>query len=329
MKKDVVFSIIVPVYKVEQYLDKCVRSLINQTYGKIEIILVDDGSPDRCPELCDKYAKIDQRICVIHKENGGLSDARNKGIEIASGEYILFVDSDDYIETDTCEKFVKYAKEGYDVLIGDAIIEGANIDLKHIEPLRKITSGQEYLKEAFLAGKAPMATWLNVYNRNFLLRNELFFKCGILHEDEQFTPRALLKADSVVCTGITFYHYMIREGSITTKVDKRKNMKDLYSTCMELEGWYKDIEDVTLKQQLLNSLCDKYLSLFQQGKMYIYGNAFVQKDFLKRNAFCKKTKLKVKLFCINPKLYYWINYLSKKISGFLGKVNKCTVLNID
>ena len=93
-------SIIVPVYNVEQYLDRCVKSLLQQTYKNLEIILVDDGSPDRCGQMCDNYAKLDSRVLVIHKENGGLSDARNAGLSHAHGEYIAFVDSDDYIEAD-------------------------------------------------------------------------------------------------------------------------------------------------------------------------------------------------------------------------------------
>lgn len=100
-------SVIVPVYKVEQYLDECVQSIINQTYKNLEIILVDDGSPDRCPEMCDEYARQDSRIKVIHKPNGGLSSARNVGIDIARGEYIGFVDSDDYIAHDMYEKLYK------------------------------------------------------------------------------------------------------------------------------------------------------------------------------------------------------------------------------
>ena len=97
MKREKI-SIIVPIYNVEKYLERCVDSLVNQTYENIEIILVDDGSPDYCPQLCDEYAKKDSRIVVIHKKNGGLSDARNYGLCKASGEYILYVDSDDYIE---------------------------------------------------------------------------------------------------------------------------------------------------------------------------------------------------------------------------------------
>src|SRR5699024_8305216 len=99
-------SIIVPVYKVENELDRCVQSLMKQTYKNIEIILVDDGSPDQCPKLCEQYAKEDERIRVIHKKNGGLSDARNAGLNLARGEYVLYVDSDDYIEVDSCERLI-------------------------------------------------------------------------------------------------------------------------------------------------------------------------------------------------------------------------------
>ena len=97
------FSVIVPIYKVEEYLDRCVESLVGQTYSDIEIILVDDGSPDKCPAMCDAWAEKDSRIRVIHKENGGLSDARNAGLDVATGEYISFVDSDDCIEFDSYE----------------------------------------------------------------------------------------------------------------------------------------------------------------------------------------------------------------------------------
>ena len=103
-------SVIVPVYKVEQHLDKCIQSIVQQTLSSLEILLVDDGSPDRCPEICDKWAARDSRIRVIHKDNGGLSDARNAGIESACGEYIMFVDSDDYIAEQACERLLEYAR---------------------------------------------------------------------------------------------------------------------------------------------------------------------------------------------------------------------------
>ena len=104
-------SIIIPIYNVEQYLDRCIKSVINQTYKNIEIILVDDGSTDKCPEICDQYAQKDNRIVVIHKENGGLSSARNAGMKVLKGEYMLFADSDDWIKENTVEELLQIAIE--------------------------------------------------------------------------------------------------------------------------------------------------------------------------------------------------------------------------
>lgn len=306
------FSIIVPIYNVEEYIDKCVSSLLNQTYKNIEIILVDDGSPDGCPEKCDQYALQDNRIKVIHKKNGGLSDARNAGLRIAKGDYIIFVDADDYIEHDACERLIPFTEKMPQIIVADAKVEGRNEDLTHIRA-DAMMSGEQYLLEAYRVNKAPMAAWLNIYNRKYLLENDLWFKKGILHEDDQFTPRALLKAEKVVVSNQLFYHYIIRENSITTRKDKRKNADDFYATCCELELIYKQISNKELKKYLLNSLADKYLSLFQSGALYRYGSAYLHKDLVVRNAKMKKTIIKSALYFISPKLYFKINQISKGI----------------
>lgn len=300
------FSIIVPIYKVEQYLEKSVYSLLNQTYKNIEIILVDDGSPDNCPRMCDKFSELDNRIVVIHKQNGGLSDARNKGLEVARGEYILFVDSDDYIEPHTCEKFNKFTEQGYDILIGDANVEGGCANIEHIEQTEVVYTGEEYLLTAFIAGKMPMAAWLNVYRRKFLEDNELQFKYGRLHEDEEFTPRAFLKAENVICTGIAFYHYIIRDNSITTQMDKRKNAESLYCTCTELQGIYSHISNPALKRMMFDSLTTKYLGIIQTGNLVQYGDRYLHKRFLLKNARLLKTKIRALVFAIAPKFYCYI-----------------------
>lgn len=305
------FSIIVPIYKVEEYIERCVTSLIEQTYPNIEIILVDDGSPDNCPKICDNYAKKDSRIKVIHKVNGGLSDARNAGLKIATGDYIIFVDSDDYVNKNMCEQMLEYAKKNYDVIIGDAIVEGGKINLEHI-CTDKVLSGKEYLLYAHESQKAPMAVWLNIYNRDFLNKNRLRFKYGILHEDEEFTPRVFLKARSVFVTKIPFYHYIIRDNSITTKKDKRKNAKDFYDTCIELEKIYNTCENQKLREYLLDSLVVKYLNIYQVGKLFKYGKEYTHKEFCVKNAFVEKTKVKSRLFYISPVIYWYVNNMIKR-----------------
>lgn len=303
-----VFSIIVPVYKVEQYLARCVETLVNQTEKNIEIILVDDGSPDSCSALCDFYAAQHENVMVVHKENGGLSDARNEGLRKASGEYVMFVDSDDYVDLDACESLKPFVEKNVDVIVTDGLSEGRPVNLVHSGVKNNIIySGEQYVKESVLFGKIPMAAWLYVYKRTFLTENNLFFKKGIYHEDEEFTPRALLVANSIINTGKAFYHYIIRDNSITTRKDKRKNADDLFETCRILFAYYDKLEDKVLAKYLKDSLVNKYLSIFQEGKLYQYGEDYLHKEFILENAYKRKTKIKARLYNISPKLYWYIN----------------------
>lgn len=306
-----VFSIVIPVYNVENYLDRCVRSIINQTYTNIEIILVDDGSTDKSAKLCDDYAEQDSRIIVIHKENGGLSDARNKGLKCARGNYVLFVDSDDDIELYTCEMFLPYTDHGYDIIAGNGISNSKSIKLVQ-KPDAREYSGKDYMKIALQRGSLPAEAWLYVYKRSFLLSYDLWFKRGILHEDEQFTPRAILCATRIINSQISFYHYVVREGSISTTKDFRKNAADFYDTCIELEKIYVKVKERVLRHLLRDSLVVKYLSLYQRGGLYMFGNGFSHRSFVWRNAFRVKTKMKAALFCVCPALYCKINAFLKQ-----------------
>ncbi|CRK80175.1 glycosyltransferase [Neobacillus massiliamazoniensis] len=299
-------SIIVPIYNVERYLDKCVESLINQTMKNIEIILVDDGSPDNCPKICDNYALRDNRINVIHKNNTGLSDSRNVGLKIAKGDYILFVDSDDYINKKTCEYFYKHIIENsYDVIIGAAmkIEEGSTTDYSNSRGFKtnQCLKGKEFLKIGFKHGIVKMAVWCNLYNRKFLLENELFFKKGLLHEDEQWTPRVLLLANKVLVSDIRFYYYIIRDESITNTKKFKRNAKHIISTVKELYNLYEKIDDEELKILLNDYLVSLYLFAFRKGKLFEEDNKYINKSFVMKNS--KRNKIKSFIFCISPKLY--------------------------
>lgn len=307
-----VFSIVVPVYGVEAYLDRCVSSLMEQSFGDIEIVLVDDGGFDTCPQMCDDYARRDSRIRVLHKLNGGVSDARNKGLEAASGVYVLFVDGDDYIDRDACERLLPFTKGNADMLLGGAVAEAGG---RVLEPLAfaGTLGGQAYYKQALKAGKNWPEVWLNGYRRGFLEERGLRFQKGILHEDEAFTPRAFLAAKSVVYTGETFYRYVLREGSITNGKDKGKNLSDYEAVCRDLEPLYEKIEDRELKNLLKDELVCGYLSLFQEAKGHIYGKAYIHKGFCLKNAKRGKTRLKSLLFALSPRLYWQINKAQKRL----------------
>ena len=306
------FSIVVPVYKVEQYLRRCIDSLLAQTYRDFEIILVDDGGTDSCPEICDVYAEVDPRIKVIHKPNGGLSDARNAGLRAAVGEYVLFVDSDDSIVPDTLERFAEITDGKYDLICGDGNVIGGDLQFSHISQVGAF-AGKDFLKKSVSNGRMPMASVLNLYRREFLVTNQLSFKVGILHEDEQFTPRTLLKAESVYNSGIVFYNYYIHDGSITQKRDMRKNATDLYDTCCELAEIYSGLQDIELRKLLLDSLVVKYLHIFQVSRIYKYGKKYIHKRFVLRYAYQVKTRLKAYLFCFSCRIYYRVNLLCNSL----------------
>lgn len=307
------FSFVVPIYNVEQYLDRCIKSILDQTYDDYEVILVDDGSTDSSYSVCEKYACEYPRIKLYTKVNGGLSDARNFGLDKALGEYIIFVDSDDYIAPTTCAALLPYTEGAPDIIRCNAVrVEGGEGLMRTVyRESASPCTGLQYLKEMMAIGQMPMVAWMNVYSREFLCKEQLEFKKGILHEDEQFTPRAFLKAQKVVDAELVFYYYVIRENSIMTKKDKRKNARDMLSTCLELEEIFAALDDKKLGNTMRDSLVGKYLSIYQAGHLAQYDEDFLPKKFLRRNAFSRKNKLKVFLVCLSPKLYGLVHRLVK------------------
>lgn len=302
------FSIIIPIYKVEEYLERCVGSVINQTYSNIEIILVDDGSPDRCPEMCDVYAAQDDRIRVIHKENGGLSDARNTGIKAATGDYIIFLDSDDSIELTSCED-ISNAIEGAthpDIVVCNTnwIEDGQTKVINRYPRCELFNGGDEFLKYMF---SVPFTfcflTQNNVYKRELLIDNQLFFEKGLLHEDERWTPQILLVAKTVLNTNIAYYNYYIRSGSITTVKNKTKNAKDIISTVLYLNEIYEEIADKNLRNNLKSYLCNLYLHAICIGGLQA-DKEYVNRKLCIELAKTLRTRIKAAIFFVSPKLYY-------------------------
>ena len=211
-------SIIIPVYKVEKYLEKGIQSVINQTYENLQIILVDDGSPDNCGKICDEYAKKDHRIEVIHKSNGGLSDARNKGLEIAKGEYIGFVDSDDYIEADMYEVLYNLLKQyNADVSICNFYtVSQGKISIKNADNGINEYNRIEILKEILLDKNIQSYAWNKLYKKE--LFDEIKYPIGKKYEDIGTTFYLLEKCNKVVVTGKSEYYYINRQDSIVNNV---------------------------------------------------------------------------------------------------------------
>ena len=307
MKK---ISVIIPVYGVEKYLDKCVESVASQTYKNLEIILVDDGSPDNCPAICDEWAKKDSRIVVVHKENGGLSSARNAGIDVATGEYVGFVDSDDYISQDMYEKLLSLCKEK-NILANSHF---ARVSEKGAETLPKTPhkdggeiTAEDYLEELLLhIGDVSVCTKL--FHREVI--GNIRFEENKLNEDLLFMLDIISKIDKVVFSNKVGYYYLSRKGSTSSGYGKA--VEDMAPNSVLVRDF------VLKKYPRLKPQADRF-ALFQNmayllmvpkalrrkdNKGYVCAIKYIRKHFFKEgiiNKFLtKKNKLILLLECISP-----------------------------
>lgn len=310
-------SFILPVYNVEQYLERCVGSVEEQCVDA-EIILVDDGSTDGSGEIADRLSLEKINIRVIHQKNGGLSAARNTGLRAAKGEYVLFVDSDDWLIPNTVDKLVEFAdKEQLDIAVADfrEVYEDGHVSPNTIPPIATETvNGEAFFLRSLQAKQILMMVWKSIYRRQFLIDNELFFREGYNHEDEEWTPRVYLKAKRVKSIDCIFYNYLIRSSGIARQPKKfRKNSLDMISNCYELKKLANTIENKELKELLQNNIACLFLSAVYKGKLIDKRcQDIVNSDFFTGLALLQKTRLKVRLFCLNKRLYYYVNLLSKK-----------------
>ena len=276
-------SVIVPVYKVERYLDECISSIVNQSYDKLEIILIDDGSPDNCPEMCDHWASRDSRIKVIHKTNGGLSSARNAGLKVASGDCVMFVDSDDFIELSmasdllqslkntnadiTCCEINRYKDGKYSIM-----------DIFHSKSESYTISSTQYLNKLFLT-EVSCASWNKLYKREIL--KNVCFPEGTYNEDIVFLYD-LLQNKNITITLINkvLYNYRVTTNSVTTTFGKR-NMDYLYNA----QRFEKSI--LVERKDLYDSFC-----VYKSRVAIDIGWLLLKKDsindFTKDFEFCKR-----------------------------------------
>ena len=224
-----IITIIIPIYNVEQYLPQCLKSVINQTYQNLEIILVDDGSTDACPQICEEFALKDNRIKLIHKKNGGLSDARNAGLKRATGDFISFIDSDDFVAVDFCEKLLKALLENtadvaecdFLAFDNDQDLEKFSTDTKEkIEVFETEAAVELLMKEYF-----KQTVWNKLYRREVLGHFE--FPVGKINEDEFWTYKVFGNAKKIVKIPDVLYFYRQQEGSIMAQQYSIKRLDGL------------------------------------------------------------------------------------------------------
>lgn len=250
-------SVIIPIYKVEGYLERCVNSVLSQDYRNIEVILVDDGSPDRCPEICDDFEKRDERVRVIHKQNGGLSSARNVGIAVARGKYLAFLDSDDQWAEGKlkCIMDLLSCNNGkIDMLVFNSIdVYPGNIKMLRKEESFfckkfKVLSKDEYYCQIIKLGNFLESACTKIIDREFLVSNKLYFCEGITGEDTEWMFRLLRVAKIIAVSDITlFLCTCLREGSIQNSI-KKKNISDAIDTIEKSIAFYPGSMDSQMKR---------------------------------------------------------------------------------
>lgn len=243
-------SVIVPVYKVEQYLDKCVQSIVDQTYRDLEIILVDDGSPDRCGQMCDAWAEKDSRIRVIHKENGGLSDARNAGMALATGEYIGFVDSDDWLAPDFYRVLIQTMAENHCDIVSCRFLPTTDpvptLPVSNTLAIQYLDT-QESLAELIRDGKLQQVVWNKLYRREIVCDTP--FAVGKCHEDEFWSYQVIGQSQKIAIVDYLGYYYFQRPGSIMRQGFSSKRLDAIEAKCLRqqyLQEFFPMLADMGL-----------------------------------------------------------------------------------
>lgn len=274
-------SVIIPIYKVEKYLNRCVDSVVKQSYQNLEIILVDDGSPDLCPKMCDEWAKKDNRIKVIHKENGGLSDARNIGMQIMTGEYVFFVDSDDWIHRDTL-KTLKNFQEKYDAdiveckafpiceEIEDVQIEGTSIEINRFDT-------KDAMSALVIENPLKQTVWNKLYKKSTV--DGIHFEIGKYHEDEFWTYQVFDRAKTFLFVDVQLYYYFQRSDSIMGQSFSLKRLD-------AIEGRYRRLAMLKEKYPELVSVAKENLAFL----ITYFGQQALMANSNETNIYLSKAK---------------------------------------
>lgn len=316
---NVKLSVVIPVYNVEKYLEKCVNKIINQHVKEMEIILVDDGSTDNSGDICDKFSHKYKEVKSYHKENGGASDARNFGLKKAIGEYVWFVDSDDTIEDDCIKKIESIIIENNpDVIVCQSKVIHKNGVIED-ECKYTIKRGM-YTSNQFMdtMKKNPQSIIFcpqyYIVKRDFVEKNKIYFYKGIIYEDELWIPQLLLKADSIFYSNLNIYFHLMRDESVMHSTKLNKCGMSAFVVSEELLKIYDNSN-----RKDLQFLRDRNANIFLQS-VWKMNDFFSKKSNIKRlmpikNSYYLKTRLKALLYLISPRFYLFIHKVRNKIKG--------------
>ena len=311
-------SVIVPVYRVEKYLERCVKSILSQTYKNLEVILVDDGSPDQCPAICDACAEKDARVKVIHQENKGLSGARNAGIDAASGEYLAFVDSDDYVSPHFIEELYQLLQDTgcaigqcrFSYVKGDGLVEEGDSAFC-------IYRGESLMEQLYgPEGKATcfVVAWNKLYRAELFKETGIRYPEGRIHEDEATTYRLFHEAKKLAFLDRALYGYYTENGGSITSVFSAKRLQWL-TAHEERIAFFKKNGYEKLLPAAYRKLCDACITFYFRCTEQVKDAEELKKELRKRletyrangaawiAALPLKTRMGYELFSMSPGLY--------------------------
>lgn len=266
---DPLISVVIPVYKVEAYLDRCVESVVRQSYEKLEILLVDDGSPDHCGAMCDAWAGKDSRIRVLHQKNAGLGAARNRGTEIAAGEFVTYVDSDDYLAPDAIELLLRLLQEqGAEIAVADCVKtqeDHVSFDRTTEEQIRLFTGKEACMTLQGWELYMPMVTaWGKLFPRELLLREA--FTEGRLHEDEATTYRLYAAVSRVALSSRPVYAYYQNPNSIMHTRSERSQRDTLLAYCEQIR-FFRSQGETALAEAAEDKLLNVAVDFADRGEV--------------------------------------------------------------
>ena len=306
-------SVIVPIYKAEQYLNQCVQSIVDQTYQNLEIILIDDGSPDNCPAMCDAWAAKDSRVQGIHKENGGVSSARNMALDCATGDYVTFVDADDWVEPNAVEILLEQAvSTGADIVVGNYYFD--YVDGRDAQPLttENHTWKQDEITRAYLQDQIRPEACNKLFRRSVVqeLRFDLTIGYG---EDLLFNYYAFSKAHVVAQMDMCCYHYLQSSGNSSTTAYMTKNRAESYRVTAEIVA---DLRKTSLASlavwrhvrtvyALLSRVCNAHGKAYFEPYFAIYRDEILahRAEVFKSSQYSAKQKAATALLWMAPKLF--------------------------
>lgn len=269
MDTELKLSIIVPVYNVENYLDECLMSIINNYIPGLEIILVDDGAKDNSGKICDSYAEKYDFIKVKHRPNGGLSAARNTGIELAKGKYIWFVDSDDYISDTSIKDIFSRIDKNVDVIVGNYLIFWEDEVKAVYQDFIDVNDGELLFQYFNRLGNISYAGVRFIVKRDLVIKNNLKFVEGIYHEDEEWTPRVLCSAKSFDIIKEPTYHYRVGDSTSIMGMQNPKKVRDkLFISKRIYESIQKDNISSDMKEFLMTRIAHNYIAALNETSLY-------------------------------------------------------------